>query len=359
MRSHAILVAALVLIAAVPAATAGAATAEPAAQQDCTFPYSATDATGTEVTVDEEPQRIVVLSASTAQIMWEIGADSRVVGMPVNPSTAYLKGSSNRTNVMNPDGTIKQETVVSLEPDVVLAANIIPNKTIQDLRNAGLTVYKTPMEKSLAAIPRKVSRYGHFVGACEGAAATNQEFNASLEEIRSIADGGSSPPVLYYFFNFTAGNQTFIGEAITTAGAENVAAKAGITGYAQVNDEIVAKYDPVWIVTPSGASIPDREPYTSTIAVRYNQTLTVNSNYISQPGPRVVIPMRKMAEAFRDTRTPTATATASPTPTEAGDEPPAADSTVSGTKSGTPGFGLPVTLAALVAVAGALLARRD
>lgn len=361
MRLLPSLFAMLVVVAVIPAT--GAAAAAATTQEDCSFPYSKTDATGTEVTVDAEPERVVALAPSTAQIMWEIGAESKVVGLPVGPYTSYLDDSAERTNVWNQDGSVNQEAVVSLEPDVVLAANLIPNSTVEDLRNAGLTVYKTPMEDSLAAIPAKVSTYGHFVGACDGAAQTNQEFNASIEEVRATAEDGPNPRVLYYFFNFTAGNETFIGEAIATAGGENVAANAGIRTYGQVNDEIVAEQNPVWIVTPAGATVPDREPYSSTIAVRNNQTLTVNSNYISQPAPRVVIPMMKMAEAFQDTQTPTPTPTVTPQQTEMAtaqptDSPtPTTTATGEPTETGSPGFSLATALAALVALLGLLLAR--
>lgn len=342
---------------AAPAASTPADTAAGTTTQDCSFPVSEVDATETEVTVEAEPGRVVVLAPSTAQVLWDIGAKEKVVGMPVNQYTTYLEGADERENVVNQDGSVNQEKVVALEPDLVLAANIIENETVTQLRDAGLTVYKAGFGRSLQDIYAKTELFGRFVGACEEAEQTVSETKAEVQEIRAAVEGRERPRVLYYFFNFTVGNGTFVHEVIETAGGDNVAANAGIEGYRQVNPEIVAEQDPEWVVIPSDASFPEGEPYNSTTAYRQNQTLVVNTNLISQPGPRVVIPMRKMAEAFHPEafRTPTPTATPTteppePTPT------PTPTATPTETDGGAPGFGVVPAVAALLA--GALLARR-
>jgi len=114
---------------------------------DCTFPVSATDATGTEVTIEEEPDEVVALDAASAQTLWEVGAEDTVTGMPVRSYTEYLEGSENRTDVLSEDGlSVDTETVVELEPDLVVAPNFTPPETIQQLRDADLTVYQSGFE---------------------------------------------------------------------------------------------------------------------------------------------------------------------------------------------------------------------
>jgi iron complex transport system substrate-binding protein len=353
---------------AAPTAGAGEAEApassvvETGAQTDCSFPVSRTDATGTNVTVSEAPDRVVVLAPSAAQTLWELNEEDRVVGLPTGPTTAYLEGSGDRTDVTNQDGSVNREQVVGLEPDLVLAPNIVPNETVSQLRDAGLTVYKVGFGRSLDSITRKVSLFGRFTGACDRATAVNEEFNATLDEIRANAPD-ENPRVAYFFFNFTASEGTFIHEAIVTAGGDNIAADVGDRPYPRLSDEIVADRNPQWVVRPGSSSLPSGEPWSSTDAYRLNQTLTVNDNLISQPGPRVVKPIRNMSAAFRNTET-LETATATPTDSSDADEGTAqnadGDETPDpGTETGgQPGFGL---VAGLVAAAlGALvLARRN
>src|SRR6056297_2951893 len=114
-------------IAAATDASAGPADrlgATAPAQSNCSFPVSTTDATGTEVTIDSKPERIVVLQPSDAQLVWEIDAQDRVVGMPKTQYTSYLDDRSGKTNVKNEDLSVDTEQVIGLQPDVVLASNI-------------------------------------------------------------------------------------------------------------------------------------------------------------------------------------------------------------------------------------------
>ena len=370
--------------AAVPAGSAASgggdgpsALAESSVQQECSFPVTLTDGTGTEVTVEQRPERIVALQASTAQILWEIGAQDRVVGMPVRSYTSYLNGSESKTDVLTEDGSAASvEQVVALDPDLVVAPSSIGNDTVEQLRNAGLTVYKSGADKSIESIYEKTERYGQLVGNCEQAAAVVEETRSAVEEIRSAVEGRDRPRTLYYFYNYTAGSQTFIHEIIETAGGDNVAANAGIQTYEVVNEEVVAERDPQWLLHPSDAPLPTGEPYASTTALQQNQTLTLNANYMNQAAPRVVIPMRKIAmalhpDAFTNgTANGTATGTGTTAVTDggattatAGQTPAETSATGTGdgattTSSGSgPGFGV---VAALVAgVAAALLARRD
>jgi iron complex transport system substrate-binding protein len=377
------------VVGAVPATAlpAGSPAAGPAdaTQQQCSFPVTVTDGTGAEVTVDDRPERIVALQASTAQIMWDVGVRERVVGMPVREYTAYLNGSESKTDVLTGDGSaVDVEQVVALEPDLVVAPDIVPNATVDQLRSAGLTVYKSGLDKSIESIYEKTDRYGRLVGSCETADAVVEETRSTVEEVRSAVEGREAPRTLYYFYNFTAGSDTFVHEILETAGADNVAARANVSGFQPLNREIVAERNPQWLVHPSDAPLPTGEPFTGTVALQQNRTLSVNANYMNQAAPRFVLALERIAEtlhpeAFENgTATPNATTettvttdtpvatdggttvAAGPTTTDApapetdGESTPAPTTTSSG--SG-PGFGV---LGAVVAlVAAGLLARRD
>ena len=84
-RIAAVLVAVVVL--ATVGATPAASLASPAESVDesapvaqCGFPVSMTDATGTKVTVEQEPQRVVTLGPAAAQTLVEIAGSLRAAG---------------------------------------------------------------------------------------------------------------------------------------------------------------------------------------------------------------------------------------------------------------------------------------
>jgi iron complex transport system substrate-binding protein len=294
-------------------------------QQECDFPVEITDETGETVRLDEEPEEVVVLAPSAAQHMWEIGAQEKVTGMPVNQFTAYLDGSDERENVVGQYGTPNQEKVVGLEPDLVLAPNIISEDAVNSLREAGLTVYYSPVATSVDDVYGELERVGKLVGACEGAEQSIDEMQTTVEQIENAVADEESPSVYYDLgWPWTAGAETLENDIITRAGGQNIALEADTDGYFEISEEVIAANDPEWIIISEGAEVPDVTALQESTAVQEDQIIEVNPNFISQHGPRNVIPLEAMAESFhpeaiaemRATPTPTPTPTATPEETD-------------------------------------------
>jgi iron complex transport system substrate-binding protein len=327
----------VVSLAGALAPVAAQSGADPAA---CSFPVSETDATGTNVTVADRPERIVVLQPSAAQTVWELDAADRVVGAPVGPYTEYLEGIEDKENVVNADGfSVNREAVVALEADLVLAANVVPDDTVDSLRAADQTVFKFGFGTSLEFVAGKTELTGRLIGSCSAAADTNEEYWDRIEAVENGTDARESPRVLYYTDGFVAGSGTFIDEIVTTAGGVNVAAENGVEGYGELNEEALVEWDPeVIVVADDGPGIPDSEAFASTFAVRNDQVVTVDGNYISQPAPRIALALEEVATALETAET--------------ADSAGATD----GETDDAPGFGVGVALLALAS--GALLAGR-
>lgn len=357
-----------------PAPDAGVAAT--AGQDACDFPVDVEDGGGTTVSLDEEPEDVVVLAPNNAQHMWEIGAKDKVVGMPVNAFTAYLDGSEERTNVVDDQGFPVPEEVIALEPDLVIAANIISEDTITQLRDAGLTVYHSPLLTSVEDMYTEVETVGQLVGECEGATQTVEETRAQITEIENAVADEESPTVFYNLgFPFTVGEGTLEHELITKAGGENIALEANSSGYFQISEEVIVENDPEWIVTSEALGVPDSTAIQESTAVEQDQIIEINSNFISQHGPRNVIPLEQMATAFHPeaiaaleetpTPTPEPTPTATPTPESTPDPTPTSTPTATPTATDTPdadddgaGFVAGAALLAILTV-GVLARYRD
>lgn len=306
-RTTVMLASLLVLAAAAPALVAADATtgapAAPAADAanvqgaECSFPGEWTDLTGETVSLEEEPDRVVTLNPSAAQTMHEIGAWDKVVGATKHASN--LEGFEDVTNISAAGRTISNEEVVDLEADIVLAPNTIANETVTALRDADQTVYKFREAGSIEAIYEKTRLIGELTGECEGAEGTVSWMQEELNRIDEAVADRERPDAMYVFFGYTSGEGTFIGSLIERAGANNAAAEAGIQSYQEVNQEIIVSADPDWFVFNSDdPGIPDAPGYDTTTAAEQNQTVTVNTNHLNRPGPRVVYAVSTMAEAF-------------------------------------------------------------
>jgi len=355
---------ALLVLAAVPTEVGAAGTA----QAECSFPVTATDATGTEVTVEEAPERVTTLSPSAAQTMWEIGGEVQVVGL--SQYALYLEGAESRTNVSAAgQSRVSVETVVSTEPDLVLAPNVIANETVAQLRDAGLTVYKFEEAKSIEDIYAKTELTGELTGNCEGATETVSSMRDRVATVREAVENSERPRVFVSVGGgWTAGDGTFVDSMVEVAGGANVAAEANISGYQQISEEVIVQQDPEWIVQLGQyGAYPKTDAYNGTSAVRNDRVMTVSNENISQPAPRVVNAIVQMAQAFHpeayaeanatatgaETTAETETTTAAPTTDESAMAQATTEATTesSGASGGVPGFGVPAAFAALAGAA--------
>jgi iron complex transport system substrate-binding protein len=371
-----------VVLSGLPATVAGA---HGSSGVDCEFPITVQDGTGTDVTVEEEPTRVVVLGPSGAQTMWAIGAAETVVGMPVNRYTSYLNGSADRANVVGSRGKPVAEKVVAQEPDLVIASGINSKESVRalrDLETAEFPVVRMPAESSLADVYVKIETVGRLVGAFDAAARTAAEMNGTVTAIRgAVAD--RDRPTVYFAMGggWTAGPDTYIGAMLAAAGGSNLARAANISAYGQISQEVIAAEDPDWIVLGENTPMPANPAVNGSTAVESDQVLRVNDDFLSQPGPRNVVPLQRMAAAFHpdagvdaavDAATPgpvtkcksdlvTATSTATATQTATESTPPATTTTAPNTTTSGgagPGFAVPVAVGALVGLALVLTRHR-
>lgn len=318
-------------VVALAAVASGAATvADTAAAQECDFPYTTTDGAGEEVTLEEEPERIVSLGAPATQTLWEIGSDEKVVGSD-RPSlylTEERGGFEVVTGEIAPDfsqyGDTAVENTLDLNADLVVI-NGITAGSIDGIDGFGGVdtyrsldeldaVYVTASSSGVEDITQKVENVGRVVGDCEGAGETVEEIHESVELAERTAAGQESPGFVYAFdFTFFVGPGSHINDVIEKAGGKNVLAdrtdREGINDFGienppslQVSEEVFL--DPEvndaidWVITTEGTEIPDRDAFQQLDAVQEDRVIRLDPNEISQDAPRVRNSMDTISETF-------------------------------------------------------------
>ena len=366
------LLVALLLVGALLAVAPAGVTAQPETTNQSAFPVTLTDATGTEVTLDERPERVTTTNPSAAQVMWELDAESQVVGL--TQFAHYLEKAESRQNVSSTEFGVSVERVVATEPDLVLAPNATSVETVAALRDAGLTVYHFPAATDFDDVKSKTLTIGQLTGNEQAARETNAWVDANVEAVSTATADGERPRLMYPLLGgYAVGDETFINEIIEAAGAENIVADE-FDGYEDVNDETVIELDPdVLLVTDqTQGQILGSEPYALTTAGQTNESVLLEVNYVNQPAPRSIVystrnlttqlhpelydesefVSRSEAAAGLDGSTVNATATG------ADDSNASTESTADGSPTGVsaPGFG--PAIAVLSLLGGSLLIRR-
>lgn len=379
MNVRTLVVTLLIVLAAGPALV-GTAVAQPSGElghpghgaqtstqtSTCEFSVEVTDATGQQVTVEEEPQEIVVTAPNVAQHMWEIGAQEKVISMPAD-NTEYLEGSEGAADedlLVEGSGLadeLSTEHVVDLQPDLVLAGNITSADAIQQLRNADVTVYHYARASSFDDITTQVERTGELVGACEAATNRTAAMNDRIDFVERATADVEEPRVFYDLGQrdslFTVNNRAFEHELLDLAGAENIAADIETpSGYPLINEEQLLAGNPEIIASPGNVSTPAQQRLVEEMGV---EVIQIDANLISQHAPRTVDVLEALAEELHPDAIEQARQEAENPPTD--NDSDAIEDQQDGSDSaddGGPGFAVGAAVAALLALALVAVRRR-
>jgi len=238
---------------------------------------------------DGLPQRIVSLSPSITEALFQLGLESRVVG--VTTFCQYPPCAARKPKI----GTVIKpnvERIVSLQPDIVLATETNPQPDLDKLSSLGIRVLILPPEKSFADICRNLSLLGKTLGAKKAAESVIKKANeriaaikARLKEARPVRvfwEVGASPLV-------TVGKGTFADELLSMAGGVNIAHNAPAR-YVRYSREEVLRQNPEAIVLVTMGDVTAREvaswqKYKGLKAVKDRRIYVIEAHPVCSPTP--------------------------------------------------------------------------
>lgn len=215
------------------------------------FPVTVVDDRGKEVTVTEEPRRIVPLLPFYAEILLDLGAGERIVGIAKSPGNPpELQGLPTVGSSFSPS----VEAIVALEPDLVLGAW---GEVRDKLEELGIAVLTTGGPGGyIRGIPDIIASI-RTVGAAVGLAGRAEELVGGIAvEIVLIEAAVLELPRMRAAFLYmaspdsspwVAGRGTAENELLLRAGGENVF--ADLPGFPQVSLEELILRDPQVILT--------------------------------------------------------------------------------------------------------------
>jgi iron complex transport system substrate-binding protein len=295
---------AVTLLIILLSACAPQALTEPAMETALTF----TDGLGREVTLDETPQRIISLAPSNTEILFAIGAGEQIVGR--DALSDFPEEAKAVTDIGSTFEALNTELIVSLEPDLVLAAEINTPEQVKQLEDLGLTVYYLKNPLTLEEMYANLELLAQITGHQEEASALVESLKARVAAVDEKIAPISSRFSVFYELDatdpakpFTAGKGTFITQLIDRAGGYNIA--SDLEGYPQMSLEQVVAADPAFIILGdarygvSPESIAQRPGWENLSAVKNGNVLPFNDDLVSRPGPRLVDALEELAKMLR------------------------------------------------------------
>ncbi|WP_072386346.1 ABC transporter substrate-binding protein [Hyphomicrobium sp. CS1BSMeth3] len=192
-----------------------------------------------------KPQRIVSLNLCTDILLFDLVAPERIAAL--SPSANDPRASPIAERVQ-PIRRIRGEAeeVLSLSPDLVLAAEFTAPATISMLERLKLRVVKIPMAQDIAGVRTSLLRVAEATGDTEKARAAIAAFDARLARARaaSAPEEGRPSAVIYQINGIVSGTGLLEDEALSHAGFRNLAPDLHADRGGRVSIEAIVAHPP-------------------------------------------------------------------------------------------------------------------
>jgi iron complex transport system substrate-binding protein len=251
-------------------------------------------------------QRIVTLGPSSLESLFAIGAGAQVVGR--EEFSTYPESALEVPSVGSLWGELPTEAILALEPDLVIAPEIISPEQIQTLEDLGLTVFFQANPLDFEGLWNNLRDLAILSGHSQQAEALIADLDSRVAKVVAKIEPLAERPSVFYELDatdpqnpYTVGAGTFIDTIISMAGGYNIGSV--LEGeYAPISSEEIIAQNPQIIlladapygITPE--SVAARAGWDVISAVMSGALYEFDPFLVSVPGPRLVDGLEAMAK---------------------------------------------------------------
>lgn len=271
------------------------------------FPVTVTDSSGKEVTIDEEPETMVSLLPSNTEIIFELGAGDRLIG--VSEYCNYPAETADIDVVGAQD--LDAELILSMEPDLALVQGYHEqnhSEILEQFEEAGIDVIVIEGGNSFEEVYDSIRLLGTVTGTSDNAENIVTDMEKRLAEVQEQAseiteedrkkvwvEVSPSPDI------FTTGHGTFMHEMLEAIQATNAAEEE--EGWVSLTEEEIVTLNPDVIITTYGYYVEDpveevlsRDGWSDVSAVQNERIHDVDNDTVTRPGPRLIEGVETLAK---------------------------------------------------------------
>ena len=255
-------------------------------------------------------QRVVSMVPAQTQILLSLGAGDRIIARTDFDTQLELADLPSTGNGLTPN----VEWIASQQPDLVISwADAQSRSVVVRLSSLGIPAYASAVE-TVDDIIRSVERLGALTGTNAAADSIVRSIRAGMDSVERSVAGLPRPSVMYVIGLdplMVAGPGTFVHEAITTAGGDNVFSDAG-QRWPVVSIEEVIRRDPAVIIFGLGRTaaeadvamerLSEQPGWRELSAVRAGRMHWADPYEFNRPSPGIARTTDQMAEMLNGER---------------------------------------------------------
>jgi ABC-type Fe3+-hydroxamate transport system substrate-binding protein len=266
------------------------------------FPVAVTGTNG-KLTIDEQPESIVSLSATATEMLFAIDAGPQVKAVD---STSNYPTDAPKTDLSA--FTPNAEAIAKYEPDLVVLSDDM-NGIVAALGKLHIPTLQLGAAATLDDSYEQLATLGDATGHADDAAKVATDMKDRIDAaVTSVGDSAKGMSVYHELdpTYYSVGSSTFIGSVYKLFGLENIADKAADAagGYPQLSAEFVVGAAPDLIVLAdtvccdqTAETLAKRPAFDTVPAVKDGRVLEASDDVASRWGPRIA----DFAESVADT----------------------------------------------------------
>ena len=252
-------------------------------------PVIVRDDTGSTIKLPAPAQRIVSLAPHATELLFAVGAGSRIVGTldtsdwPVAAKAIPRVGDSR---------SIDLERILTLAPDLIVTWPWTAPAQVEVLRARGIPVFTT-MPATIDGIAANLERIGVLAGDPAAGWRESKAFRDRLAQMRARNAEARKVRVFYEIWDaplYTIGGRHLITEAIEVCGGENIFAALTLPAPAvDVEAVLAAKPEAIIAGAERGARpgwLDSWRRWKELPAVAKDRLYAVDADLLHRPGPR-------------------------------------------------------------------------
>jgi iron complex transport system substrate-binding protein len=288
---------------------------------DTGFPRTLRDGSGAEVTIKTRPTRIVSQTLGTDEILWAICPRERIVGInqiSLEPKYSVLAEEWKAAGIKPISNA---EEILQLQPDLIFVASFSRAETSESLQASGATVFRFANFDSIADIQQNIRLVGQAIGEEANADKLVAQMDNELAAVKARIPADRPPPRVLSFSlsGNTAGANTLFDAIVRAAGAVNVAAEQGLSGFPKISPEQVVEWQPDFLVTGadeakaelSRTQLREHPVIATTKAARAGRIIVLDPRYLLSVSHYITRAVGELANAlYSSTSQPSAKAAA-------------------------------------------------